>query len=246
MVLRAAVVLSLAASLTQPAPAADADWSAWRTVENNISMRVKVGAFKYEGGDLQHSYQFRNDNDKAASFQYELHFTAGGKAGKETGTLKLEPNAMSNTSGAWVICDPAAGFSALIASIRFEGGNVTGASPRFSRPTITGIQLDRGSIQLLNSESVKLELAGYGKTLMAWSPLLVLAGENQPLHIVLSVATTSWEELGQSFSEVDKLVLTSLAQDARNHANSDELYGNPKAKQFWNAMADFYRSQAER
>jgi hypothetical protein len=209
-------------------------------------MRVKVGTFKYEGGDLQHSFQFRNDNDKAASFQYELHFTARGKQGKESGTLRLAPNAESNTSGAWIICDPAAGFSALIASIRFEGGNVTGVSLRFSRPTITGIQLDRGSIQLLKSESDKLELAGYGKKLLAWSPLLLLAGENQPLHIDLSIYETSWAELGESFSKVDNLVLTSLAQEARNHANSDELLGNPKAKQFWSAMADFYRSQAER
>src|ERR1700687_978536 len=89
---------------------AENDWSPWRTVEHNISMRVKIGKFRYDGGELQHSYQFRNDNDAPASFQYELHFTSRGKQSKETGTLRLDPKAESNTSGSWVICDPAAGF----------------------------------------------------------------------------------------------------------------------------------------
>jgi hypothetical protein len=103
--------------------------------------------------------------------------------------------------------------------------------------------LDQGSIALLKSESEKLGLAGTTKALLAWSPLIVLAGEREPLHIVLSVHETGWPELGEAIGKVDKLVLISLAQSARNYANTERELGRGKLYQFWSAMADFYYSE---
>lgn len=134
-----------------------------------------------------------------------------------------------------------------INSVEPTNVRITGAVRQvISRPTITGLELDPGSIELLKSESEKLKLAGAAKGLLAWSPLIVLAGESQPLHIDLSIYETSWVELGESFSRVGKVTLTALAQDARYYANKPDLSSKPKLRQFWNAMADFYYSQSER
>jgi hypothetical protein len=114
----------------------------------------------------------------------------------------------------------------------------------FSKPSITGIRLDKASIDLLKAESEKLRLAGATKNILAWSPLIELVGENNAVHAAFSISQTNWEELAKSFSAVDKTVFYSLATDARTFANSDATWGNPQAKQFWNAMADFYAAQA--
>ena len=115
----------------------------------------------------------------------------------------------------------------------------------FSRPTISGVQLEPGCVALLKAESDKLELAGMAKKLLAWAPLITLAGESKVPHAALFINNTDWTELAESFEAVNKVVLYSLATDARVHANSDAHFGNAKAKQFWNAMADFYASLAE-
>jgi hypothetical protein len=115
---------------------------------------------------------------------------------------------------------------------------------RFSQPSINGVRLDKASIDLLKAEAEKLRLAGATKNILAWSPLLELIGENNEVHAAFSISQTNWEELAKSFSTVNKTVFYSLATDARNFANSDATWGNPQAKQFWNAMADFYAAQA--
>jgi len=125
----------------------------------------------------------------------------------------------------------------------YPGGN--GTTPaRFSRPNITGVRLDKASIDLLKTESEKLRVAGATKNILAWSPLIELIGENNEVHAAFSISQTNWEELAKSFSAVDKTIFYSLATDARNFANSGATWGNPQLKQFWNAMADFYASQA--
>ncbi len=122
-----------------------------------------------------------------------------------------------------------------------------GSAPlaRFSRPNIRGLQMEQGCIELLNKESELLELAGATKKLLAWTPLITLAGESNAIHAALFINNTDWNELAESFRAVNNIVLFNLATDARRHANSDAHFGNPKAKQFWNAMADFYASLAE-
>jgi hypothetical protein len=104
--------------------------------------------------------------------------------------------------------------------------------------------LNQRSFDLLKTESEKLRLAGATKNILAWSPLTELTGENNAVHAAFSIQQTNWEELAKSFSAVDKTVFYSLATDARFFANSDATWGNPQLKKFWNAMADFYASQA--
>jgi hypothetical protein len=115
---------------------------------------------------------------------------------------------------------------------------------KFSRPSIAGIRFDQRSIDRLKAESEKLRLAGATKELLAWSPLIGLIGENSAPHAAVSILQSNWEELGKSFSAVDKTLYYTLATDAKVFANSDATWGNPQLKQFWNAMADFYASQA--
>jgi hypothetical protein len=145
---------------------------------------------------------------------------------------------------------PKGGYAALncnyINSVKVTSGNtIATASKRFNRPTITGVELDRGSIDLLKSESEKLKLAGAAKGLLAWSPLIALAGEREPLHIVLSVYENSWTELGEAIGKADKLAFISLAISARNYANTERELGKAKLYQFWSAMADFYYFEAQ-
>lgn len=210
-------------------------------------MRVKVGSFKYEGGALQQTFQFRNNNELRATFDYEVHYYSGGKKLKSLGTYALAPGVESNISGAFVIGDAGRGISALITRISTNAEIGASAGRKtFNRPAISGFELEPGCIKLLKAESEKLELAGGSKQLMKWTPLITLVGENVPLHFLFFVSETSWAELAEAAQDVDRLALVSLAQDARNHANSDAHFGKPKTKQFWNAMSDFYYWQADR
>jgi hypothetical protein len=102
--------------------------------------------------------------------------------------------------------------------------------------------LEAADIQLLIAESEKLKLAGATKTLLAWSPLISLAGESNAIHAAISIQQTDWVEIGEAFSKIDQAVFISLAIDARIRANTDFL--DPKVKAFWKAMADFYGDMA--
>jgi hypothetical protein len=184
---------------------------------------------------------------------YLLSFDKDDKIKEVSETDTLSPGQGSSTSGSWTIGRSVTGFKVLKITSLEPGARGTApvsagsnSKREFSRPRITGVQLDRGCLDLLKAESEKLQLAGMTKRLMAWTPLITLAGESNAVHAAMFIEHTNWIELAESFSAVNKLVLYSLATDARKHANSGEHFGNPKAKEFWNAMADFYQSQAER
>ncbi len=140
-----------------------------------------------------------------------------------------------------------AGKPTVLAETSLDSAHLSypGSPSRKTRPDITGIRLDKPSLDLLKHESEKLRLAGYTKDLLAWSPLIGLIGENSAPHAAVSILQSNWEELANSFSAVDKTVFYSLATDARIFANSDATFGNHQLKQFWNAMADFYAAQAD-
>jgi hypothetical protein len=178
----------------------------------------------------------RHDVRKGTSTRLEYRFNTG-----QVFVLGLDGNWFSQKGATGTVR-----FRVSIANIHTEAP--TDSQPpsgvRFSRPNISGIQLNQQSLDRLKTESEQLRLAGATKELLAWSPLIELTGENNAVHAAFSIQQTNWEELAKSFSAVDATLFYSLATDARNFANSDATWGNPKLKQFWNAMADFYASEA--
>jgi hypothetical protein len=115
---------------------------------------------------------------------------------------------------------------------------------RFSRPNITGVQLDQASIDELKHESEILQGKGLVKGLLAWSPLILLAGESNAVHAAFSISQTDWEGLARTTSAIDKITFHSLENQARDFAEfSSSTSRNPQLKKFWTAMADFYASQ---
>jgi hypothetical protein len=221
---------------------AAAEYSSWYGT-NIDEIQYQWRSQTYGAGipsDCPMRFQYLGSAEKV-SVQVVVNYAAsGGHARPSDGKFRIEI-----TRGT-----PAGGYATLncnyISSVEISNVKMnSGGVQKFNRPTITDVELDQGSIKLLKAESEKLKLAGATKSLTAWSPLILLAGENQPLHIVLSLYETSWEEIGDSFPKVDKLTFVSLAQDARYYANRPELSSRPKLQKFWTAMADFYYSQAQ-
>ena len=224
-------------------------WGAWQPLNDSIDIRFNITKFDY--GNAQHAiyWQVRNRYPYPVRVDYLLSFDKDDRVKEASETDTLRPGQQSFSGGSWTIGRSVTGFKILRVvntAGADPGARQPGARQTFARPAITGVELDAHSIQLLKSASEKLELAGTGKKLLAWSPLLTLAGESNAVHAAVSISQTNWVELGESFSKIDTLVYYSLATEARTYANSDELIGNPKLKQFWNAMADFYQSQAAR
>lgn len=173
----------------------------------------------------------------------------GELANEDAPPLPVMPNwpGLGGSAAPPVVLGGAGGSVRPGGSANRSPGSTPGSVPpsRFNRPSISGVQLEPGCIDLLNVESQKLELAGATKKLLAWTPLITLAGESNAVHAALFINNTDWDLLAQSLKAVNNIVLFSLANDARIHANSPAHFGNPKAKEFWNAMADFYVSLAE-
>jgi hypothetical protein len=114
-----------------------------------------------------------------------------------------------------------------------------------SRPNITAVRLNQASIDKLKSHAKQLHDAGVLNDLLAWSPLAGLVLDSNVPEVAIDIYQSNWEWLAKSFSSVGSAVFNTLANDARLTANDDRYtFGNPQAKQFWNAMADFYASQA--
>lgn len=111
----------------------------------------------------------------------------------------------------------------------------------FKKPEIKDIAVDDGCTKLLKLQSAKLEAAGAAKKLLAWTPLMTLAGETNAPHAAFSIVSTNWEELATSITDVDKLVFSVLATESLMHATTHD--GNPKLKDLWKAMSDFYASR---
>jgi hypothetical protein len=111
----------------------------------------------------------------------------------------------------------------------------------FKKPEIKGIIVDDECVKLLKIQSAKLEAAGAAKKLLAWAPLMLLAGETSAPHAAFSILSTNWDELATGIIDVDKLAFSVLATESLVHTNTHD--GNPKLKEFWKAMSDFYASR---
>jgi hypothetical protein len=131
-------------------------------------------------------------------------------------------------------------FALLIFPVAYVRADAT-PSPTFSRPGLKGVVLEDCCVKLLKLQSAKLEAVGATKKLLAWSPLMLLAGETSAPHAAFSIATTNWDDLAKGITAVDALVFTILATEALVHSHSD--HGSPTAKVFWKTMSDFYSSR---
>ena len=259
------VVFLILAELSAPIILADNHsewWGSWITINDGDRNGISISFWKNpncKDPACIYYWRFQNNYPGLTELDCQLEITdAKGKQRNDTCAAgKLKPGL--NTNGGWWTTssiEPRVVFKALGTASKVPSphnaeptrDSVAGSSmtKHAFRPSISDIQLEPGCIELLKSESERLELAGATKKLLAWSPLITLVGENNAVHAAFFIHNTDWEQLAESLKAVDKLVLYRLATDARMHANSGAHVGNPKAKEFWNAMANFYASQAER
>jgi hypothetical protein len=111
----------------------------------------------------------------------------------------------------------------------------------FAPPSLSDVVLDAASVDLLKQQSAKLRLAGYTQSLLAWSPLLGLAGESSAIHAAVSISSADWQELADGMTAVRKFALYNLATESLTFSYSRY---DPKLKQFWKDMSDFYQREA--
>ena len=114
--------------------------------------------------------------------------------------------------------------------------------PAFDRPTIEDVQLDQHCIDTLELIDARDGDGGAATSLLAWSPLVFVLSNPNPISIVFTIATTDWESLIQGVQGLERIRLLSNSRDcalAAAHHNR-----NRKLREFWTAMYDFYSHQA--
>jgi hypothetical protein len=231
------------------------EWGPWMPLKDGGINGVQI-AFKLFPNKTQY-FKLKNTYPVEVKVDCQFNFTddKGKPSTEHSCGATLAPGQEKKDPGWFEWAVTAVDYGSLTAKVRRADNNANMGQPSVTRapaqmagkaPTITNIELDAGSVRLLKAQSERLELAGAAKKLVAWSPLIGLVGESNAPHVLVSIYQTSWTELGDSFSGINKIVYYSLATESRNYANSDSVWGNAKAKQFWNAMADFYASQGDR
>jgi hypothetical protein len=114
----------------------------------------------------------------------------------------------------------------------------------FAPPSLNNVVLSSRSISLLKSQQKDLRDSGYTQSLLAWSPLITLAGESTAGGAAISVASTDWQSLVEGMHAVNRLTLLKLAQESTNEAYAN--YSNPKARAFWQEMYQFYMDEVNK
>jgi len=254
-ILRAAVLLSVLFT----AVTASAEWSRWMgTNRPGVVMRDQQDSACGNRGKY-YWYQLKNTSVGRMTFVSVMTYTDGdGRPAKEENNESLDPGRESQKGYICAIVGSArltiqdepsrrtpsstSSSSGSSAAAKSEGTYQPLFGSRIQRPAVHNVQLDEECLKLLRVQSARLEAAGAAKSLLAWSPLIKLAGETNPVHAAFSIATGDWEEIARSFRSVDKIVFSNLATEARIHAGS-HIIGNRAAKDFWEAIADFYGSQ---
>jgi hypothetical protein len=243
--------------LLTAAQAHAAEWSAWR-MSNEPFIEWRAITHRYNQNIAPDcGLEFRVMNGQKISFKYEAAFDpsahgvptprkgiAYGITAREHGGDSI--NQCTRVSSVTVKKTRIDGSTAPTSGGANRANGASGAKPAFSRPTLEGVRLEPECIALLKKESERLKDAGAAKQLLAWAPLITLVGEGNAIHAAMSIGMTDWAEIAQGISAVDSLVLNSLAMEAQLHAESGAHHGNPSARAFWRAMAEFYASQARR
>jgi hypothetical protein len=229
------------------------EWTGWQgTNDSLVQWRSRIQNW---GRNISSScdVEFRVTVDGTLTFKYSLGYQpwagsnpGGPRSGTAYSVRKDRDHGSAFIDGCRQVTSvTVSNVVSITGGSRPPTTNATGKKREFSRPSIAGVQLDQRCVDLLKAESDALQAAGMTKKLLAWSPLITLAGESNAMHAALFINNTSWTEIAESFSKINKLALYPLATEARKHANSDDHIGNQKAREFWNAMADFYEWQAE-
>jgi hypothetical protein len=105
-----------------------------------------------------------------------------------------------------------------------------------------GLALPADCVKLLQAEDAKIKTAGATKALLAWTPLIVLAGESNAVQLAQSISNLPWNELAEALPNVNKLLYTNLATEALWHAHQHE--DDPGVEQFWKKLSDAYARKA--
>jgi hypothetical protein len=116
-----------------------------------------------------------------------------------------------------------------------------GAASNLHAQNSPRLTLHKDCIDTLKDHDYRLRAAGATKRLLAWTPLLVITGEDNFIHLSWTVATMPWVELANSFSTVNQLVFSTLATDALNHSRRHE--DEPELQAFWRALSRTYASR---
>jgi len=115
--------------------------------------------------------------------------------------------------------------------------------PDFSRPTIEDIQLEADCIDTLKEIDRKHQLGNAAANLLAWSPLIFIASNPNPVNVAFTIAATDWGGLISGVAGLERVKLLAISRDCAMEAARH--WRNHKLKTFWNEMYNFYRSQAD-
>lgn len=101
-------------------------------------------------------------------------------------------------------------------------------------PEFENIQFTESEYQMYQEIQEQESLLNSIATLVNWSPLLVLAGGKWP-DVAFSITTTSWDELATANKNLLRLRI-KIAGEVMVFMEMK----NPKNRQFWQALVDYY------
>ncbi|MDM8564863.1 hypothetical protein QUF74_04345 [Candidatus Halobeggiatoa sp. HSG11] len=105
-------------------------------------------------------------------------------------------------------------------------------------PTLEDIQFTEKEYKMLKQVQEEEAILGNLGTLMSWSPLITLAGGSLT-DTIISISTTDWDKLQNANKSLLKLRLRT-AENVLLFIFQE----NPKNRQFWQALADYYQCVA--
>jgi hypothetical protein len=217
-----------------PVRCPEREWSEWTlllgtVLEGGVDIRCKRGTFKYgePPHTFMHSWNVRNRSGSEVRFTL-FYETVDEKGVRKTGSDRyhLKPNQ----------------------EYTFAGQHTYGRSVQFRvrrddaparRPTAGGLVLPAECVRLLKQHAERQKIAGEARTILAWTPIALIASDLRPAQLGTSIGSMPWEELARSFSNVNRLLYSSLATEARNHAESHD----GELRRFWIRLSEAYASK---
>jgi hypothetical protein len=110
----------------------------------------------------------------------------------------------------------------------------------FTRPSLTGIEFPKSSLDLLKELDYQEKALGVAQSLLSWSPLAELVGESNAVHVAVSIQSTDWDQLARSVGALQHGGFVNLA----NECEEESVTTAGKVATFWKDMAEFYRQGA--
>jgi hypothetical protein len=239
---RMAAAALFSACVVIPSLVLGQDDSGWITVYDwrpsavqGVSMKLKC-----QSSIHQFNLYLRNDSSSPLSVGYAFGDSGDG------GAMDLQPGQIKGGGnyGAWTMASSCQAVPNISVSLDTASQRATSRAAVATPEVVDGAMLDYGSVLALRNQANYLKAAHAITSLLAWSPLLSIAGDTNTLSVQVSVGMTDWAQLASGISNVDRLTLLICAGQSQTQARRYQV--GSEGYLFWMNMYDVYMEEADR